>query len=186
MLSNTKTFQGKLRSEKKRGSSPKLSASLTDPDVPPNEPPATDHQHYLHRVASGGPPASFAQHPSQSCGYCADFSMDVQPSHDHTPILSQQGPSTNELLSFKFGSAHGANCPPNSTGQPEDELHLPTNMNLYSPIERWEAQTPMEDTWSTFVAFENRARESICVEGQLGDSITLGVHACERTFPEQR
>lgn len=32
-------------------------------------------------------------------------------------------------------------------------------IDFYSPMGRWEAQTPAEDAWSTFVAVENGARE---------------------------
>jgi hypothetical protein len=50
---------------------------------------------------------------------------------------------------------------PNSTDQRRDELHLSMTMDLYSSIERWEAQTPAEDVWSTFVVLEKGAREPI-------------------------
>jgi hypothetical protein len=170
MDSNRKTFQNKPRPERKGGSSPKPPASRTDQEAAPNGHATSDHQHYRHIlhtshvlyiVPSGGSPASFTQPPRQSCGYCSDFSTDVQLSQNHTSVLSQRSPSAKDLFISKSGSAQRANCPPNSTDQQRDELHLPMTMDLYSPIGRWEAQTPAEDAWSTFVALANGTREPI-------------------------
>jgi hypothetical protein len=170
MASNTKTLQCKPRPERKGGSSPKPPASHTDQDLTPHWSPTTYHQHYCHTlqtsyvlciVPSGGSLASFTQPPSQSCGYCSDFSTHVQPSHNQTSVLSQQRPSTKELFISKSGIAQRANCPQNSTDRQSHELHLPMTKDLNSPIGRWELQTPAEDAWSTFVALENGAREPI-------------------------
>ena len=161
-------MQGKARTETKGDSSPKPPASRADQDVTPKGPPRTDHQHCrntlqtthaLHMVPPGDSPASSTQPHSQSYGHCSDFSTAVQPSHHRTSVVSQQSPSTRELVTSESGVALRANCAPNSTDQRRYELHLPMTMDLYSSIERWEAQTPAEDVWSTFVVLEKGARK---------------------------
>jgi hypothetical protein len=163
-----KTLQSKPRTDTKGGSLPKPLVLNIDQDVTAKESPTTDHQHCSHTlqtshalnlVPSEDSPASFTQPPSQSYGHCSDFSTDVQPPHHRTSVMSQQNPSTRELVASESGVAQRADCAPNSTDQRRYELHLPMTMDLYSSIERWEAQTPAEDVWSTFVVLEKGARK---------------------------
>jgi len=165
MVSDTKTLQSKPRSDRKGGSSPKPQVSPTGQDTSKGL-PIIDHQHHsptlqksqvLHMV----PPRESHTSHSQSCGNCSDFSTGVQPSHHHTSVSSQQSPPREKLFISQSGSAQRAHCPPNSADSMRDALHLPMTMDLYSSIERWEAQTAAEDAWSTFVVLENGTREPI-------------------------
>jgi hypothetical protein len=168
-----KTSDSKRRSKKKGHPSAKIPALRTNQELVPKVRSETDQpqcwhtlqqSHNIHMISSGESHTAFTKLFSQSCGKCSNYSITVQPS-----IRSQQCPSTRESFISQYSCAQDADYLPTLTDQQRKEFQMPMVTDPYSSIERWEAQVPAEDAWSTCVVLESGrgAREPICENSDM-------------------